>query len=245
MIAMATRSSRTQKSQTDERLVDRTYGQYCPIAAGLDLIGDRWTLLILRELTMGDRRFTDLRAGLPGIAPNLLTDRLRSLQGIGLVATAELPPPAARSIYRLTDEGRRVAPVLRSMARFGARYLSGEPSEFLDAARVAFALLAPWRRRPQAPLRARLIALKDDGQADTIDLVLGLADMHTESPAGDVQVTLRVAITDLVATRQTGDALIGELKGDATSRSIFLEQFGLRMAKRSGLPGATTRPRSQ
>ena len=82
---------------------------------------------------MGDRRFTDLRSELPGIAPNLLTERLRSLQAIGLVAAVELPPPAARSVYRLTDEGRRIEPVLRSVARFGARYLTGDPSEAFDA----------------------------------------------------------------------------------------------------------------
>ncbi|MEP7113550.1 MAG: helix-turn-helix domain-containing protein [Ilumatobacteraceae bacterium] len=211
---------------------DRTYGQYCPIAAGLDLIGDRWTLLILRELSMGDQRFTDLRAELPGIAPNLLTERLRSLQSIGLVTTADLPPPAARSVYRLTAEGRRVEPVLRSVARFGARYLSGEPSEVFDAPRVAFALLAPWRRRPEAKLLARLIALKDDEQTDTIDLVLDIGGMQIELPDGTPDVTLRVAVADLVSARQTGDALVGKLTGDATSRRIFLEQFGLRMAKR-------------
>ena len=210
---------------------DRTYGQYCPIAAGLDLIGDRWTLLILRELSMGDQRFTDLRAQLPGIAPNLLTERLRSLQAIGLVTTAELPPPAARSVYRLTDDGRRIEPVLRSVARFGARYLSGDPSTVFDASRTAFALLAPWRRRPEATLRARLIALKDDDVTDTVDLVLDLVGMQIEPPSGKPDVTLRVAIADLVATRQTGAALVGQLSGDATSRRIFLEQFGLRMAR--------------
>ena len=73
----------TARSRPTTTNPDRTYGQYCPIAAGLDLIGDRWTLLLLRELSMGDRRFTDLRAALPGIAPNLLTERLRSLQALG------------------------------------------------------------------------------------------------------------------------------------------------------------------
>jgi DNA-binding HxlR family transcriptional regulator len=214
------------------QITDRTYGQYCPIAAGLDLIGDRWTLLILRELSMGDQRFTDLRAALSGIAPNLLTERLRSLQGIGLVTTAELPPPAARSVYRLTAEGRRVEPVLRSIARFGAQYLSGEPTEVFDASRVAFSLLAPWRRRPEATMRARLIAVRDDGQEETVDLVLDLAGMEIEAPDGNPDVTLRAAVTDLVKTRQTGEALVGRLTGDPASRRIFLDQFGLRMAKR-------------
>jgi DNA-binding HxlR family transcriptional regulator len=225
---MATTKLRTPKSASAER----TYGQYCPIAAGLDLIGDRWTLLILRELSMGDQRFTDLRAELPGIAPNLLAERLRSLQGIGLVTTAELPPPAARSVYRLTDEGRRVDPILRSVARFGANYLTGDPSDVFDASRVAFALLAPWRRRPESPLRGRLIALKDDAEIDTVDLVLDVAGMQIEPPSGTPDVTLRVAISDLVRTRQTGAALVGQLIGDATSRRIFVDQFGLRMAKR-------------
>jgi DNA-binding HxlR family transcriptional regulator len=180
---------------------------------------------------MGDQRFTDLRAELPGIAPNLLTERLRSLQSIGLVTTADLPPPAARSVYRLTEDGRRVEPVLRSVARFGSRYLSGDPSEVFDASRVAFSLLAPWRRRPEAKLRARLVALKDDDVIDTVDLVLDFAGMQIEPMSGKPDVTLRVAIADLVTARQTGAPLVGHLSGDATSRRIFLEQFGLRMAK--------------
>ncbi len=221
----------TKSSQTSER----TYGQYCPIAAGLDLIGDRWTLLMLRELSMGDRRFTDLRAALVGIAPNLLSERLRSLQAISLVTTVELPPPAARSVYRLSEEGRRIEPVLRSMARFGVRYLSDKPSEALDAERVAFSLLAPWRRRPEKKLRARLIASRpvdtDTVATDTVDLVLDLDGMRVEEPTGQPDVTLRVATADLVKARQTGGALPGRLTGDAASRRIFLEQFVLRMAK--------------
>jgi DNA-binding HxlR family transcriptional regulator len=223
---------------THSRPTERTYGQYCPIAAGLDLIGDRWTLLMLRELSMGDQRFTDLRAALAGIAPNLLTERLRSLQAMGLVTTVELPPPAARSVYRLTSEGRRVEPVLRSVARFGAAYLSGEPSDTFDAQRVAYALLAPWRRRPEATIRARFIAVKDDEHTDTVDLVLELDGMQIQAPAGKPDVTLRVAINDLVRARQTGGDLVGRLTGDATARRVFLEQFGLHMAKvpRGGAP---------
>jgi DNA-binding HxlR family transcriptional regulator len=187
-------------------------------------------LLVLRELSMGDRRFTDLRAALVGIAPNLLTDRLRALQAMGLVTTVELPPPAARSVYRLSEEGRRVEPVLRSMARFGVRYMSGEPNEPLDAERVAFSLLAPWRRRPETKTRARLVASRA-GATDTRDLVLDIDGMRVEPPNGDPDVTLRVATADLVAARQTGGPLVGRLTGDAASRRSFLDQFVLRMAK--------------
>ena len=109
-------------------MVHRSYDQYCPIAAALDVVGDRWTLLIMRELTTGDRRFTDLRAALPGIAPNLLADRLRELQADGLVEQRELPPPAARTVYAATAAGREVVPVLRSLARFGVARL-GPPGD--------------------------------------------------------------------------------------------------------------------
>ncbi len=182
---------------------------------------------------MGDRRFTDLRTDLPGIAPNLLTERLRALQSIDLVTAVELPPPAARSVYRLTDEGRRVEPVLRSIARFGARYLSGEPSESFDARRVAFAMMAPWRRRPDVEIRARLI-IENDDETDTVDLVLPVDGMRIVAPEGKPDVTLRVDVADLVKSRQTGAALVGRLTGDAASRRVFLEQFALRMARQPG-----------
>ena len=93
--------------------------QYCPIARALDVLGDRWTLLILRELVNGDQRFTDLRTNLPGIALTVLTQRLRALTDEGLVTTGKLPPPAARSVYTLTDRGRSTGPVLSALARWG------------------------------------------------------------------------------------------------------------------------------
>src|SRR5437764_6436136 len=98
----------------------RSYGQYCPIATALDLLGDRWTLLILRELLGGPRRYSDLRAELPGIATNLLAERLKELTEGGFVDRNELPPPIARTVYSLSEVGwQRVPPVLRSIAWLG------------------------------------------------------------------------------------------------------------------------------
>jgi DNA-binding HxlR family transcriptional regulator len=106
----------------------KSYNQNCPIARGLDVLGDRWTLLILRELLGGARRYGDVRAALPGIATNLLADRLRELEEAGLVVRSELPPPVARTVYTLSDEGwRKVPPVIRGVATFGLDLL--EPSE--------------------------------------------------------------------------------------------------------------------
>jgi DNA-binding HxlR family transcriptional regulator len=106
----------------------KSYNQNCPIARGLDVLGERWTLLILRELLGGARRYGDLRAALPSIATNLLADRLRDLEDAGLIDRTELPPPVARTVYSLSEEGwRKVPPVIRAVATFGLDLL--EPAE--------------------------------------------------------------------------------------------------------------------
>jgi DNA-binding HxlR family transcriptional regulator len=98
----------------------RNYNQNCPIARGLDVVGERWTLLILRELVGGARRYGDLRDQLPGIATNLLAERLKELQEAGLVDRADLPAPIGRTVYTLSDIGwQRVLPILQSIAWFG------------------------------------------------------------------------------------------------------------------------------
>jgi len=102
----------------------KSYDQYCTIATALDMVGDRWSLLVLRELSFGEQRFTDLKAALPGVATNLLTDRLRSLEEHGLIEKRDLPAPAARTVYGLTRAGTRVRPVLQAIAKFGMPYLS-------------------------------------------------------------------------------------------------------------------------
>src|SRR5215208_5841307 len=84
----------------------RTYGDGCAIAHGLDLIGERWALLIVRELLLGPKRFTDLKAGLPNASPNVISDRLRELERAGVVTRDTLPPPAGSRVYELTDWGR-------------------------------------------------------------------------------------------------------------------------------------------
>jgi DNA-binding HxlR family transcriptional regulator len=106
----------------------KSYNQNCPIARGLDVLGERWTLLILRELIGGARRYGDMRAALPGIATNLLADRLRELEEAGLICRSELPPPVARTVYTLSDEGwRKVPPVIQAVATFGLDLL--EPTD--------------------------------------------------------------------------------------------------------------------
>jgi DNA-binding HxlR family transcriptional regulator/putative sterol carrier protein len=109
---------------------EHRYQQYCALARALDVAGDRWTLLIVRELAPGPRRFTDLLDGLPGISRKLLTERLRDLERDGLIARRELPPPAARHVYELTDDGRDLAHAMAPLIAWGARWLGErKPSE--------------------------------------------------------------------------------------------------------------------
>lgn len=97
----------------------RSYSQACPVAHSLDLLGERWTLLIVRDLMFGPMRFSDLRDGLAGIAPNLLSSRLSMLCERGIIESVEHISPGSRSAYRLTTRGRELAPVVHALARFG------------------------------------------------------------------------------------------------------------------------------
>jgi DNA-binding HxlR family transcriptional regulator len=106
----------------------KRYDQYCPVAHALDLIGERWALLVVRELMHGPKRYTDLAEHLPRIGTNILASRLRDLEACGIVAKRTLPPPAASRVYELTDYGRALKTVMRELALWGARSL-GPPTD--------------------------------------------------------------------------------------------------------------------
>jgi len=107
----------------------KRYEQYCPVAHALDVVGDRWALLVVRELTQGPKRYTDLADGLPGIGTNILAARLRDLEAAGIVMKRTLPPPAASRVYELTDYGLELKPVMRELALWGARSLGPPTAE--------------------------------------------------------------------------------------------------------------------
>jgi DNA-binding HxlR family transcriptional regulator len=99
----------------------RTYGDGCAIARGLDLVGERWALLVVRELLLGPKRYTDLRGGLPNASPNVLSERLRELERDGVVRRRKLPPPAGSRVYELTDWGRELEEIVVSLGHWAAR----------------------------------------------------------------------------------------------------------------------------
>jgi len=106
----------------------RQYGQFCPLAKALDVLGERWTLLIVRELLSGPKRYTDLREELPGLATDLLATRLRELHTAGVVDRREVPPPTPATVYELTERGQALGPAILELARWG-RPLLREPTE--------------------------------------------------------------------------------------------------------------------
>jgi DNA-binding HxlR family transcriptional regulator len=176
----------------------RIYNQNCPIARGLDILGERWTLLIVRELVGGPRRYGDLRAELSGIATNLLAERLKELQDAGLVERTDLPAPVGRTVYTLSDMSwQRVLPVLQSVAWFGLDRLdpidSGPASPlngFLAGIVLGFNPVGA------AGLNATYRAEIDGRRFDFAVTEGRLAGAH-----GEPLVTVTAAAADLVATR--------------------------------------------
>jgi DNA-binding HxlR family transcriptional regulator len=121
----------------------RTYGDRCGIARALDVIGERWALLVVRDLLLGPKRFSDLRAGMPRVSPDVLSQRLRELEGAGVVRRRQMPPPAASQVYELTDRGHELEGVVLCLGRWGSRtpIPDGDPPLSPDSAMLALKTL--------------------------------------------------------------------------------------------------------
>ncbi|MFD3583718.1 winged helix-turn-helix transcriptional regulator [Streptomyces sp. NPDC058683] len=146
----------------------RSYDQYCSAARALDVVGDRWTLLIVRELLAGPRRYTDLHADLPGVSTDVLASRLKDMERDGVTTRRRLPPPAAAYVYELTARGRELLPVLQALGRWG------EPE--LGERRPTDAVRAHWFALPL------LRALDGEG---LVEVRLGEGDFHLYAGAED------------------------------------------------------------
>ena len=165
----------------------RNYRDSCGIARALDLVGERWTLLVVRELLLGPKRFTDLRAGLPGVSADVLAQRLRELESAGIVVRRTLLPPGAARVYALTDRGRDLEPALHALGRWGSQ--TALPAEATplsaDAAVVA------------------LQTMFDPASAGNIDAAYGLR-------LGDRHFAIRIGDRRLHARQGTDDACRGD-----------------------------------
>ncbi len=202
----------------------RTYNQNCPIAKGLDILGERWTLLILRELLGGPRRYGDLRVQLPGIATNLLADRLRELEDVGLVDREELPPPIARTVYSLSELGwRKVPPVIQAIATFGLDMIEPEASALTPLNGFLAGILLPFDRTTDLDASYRV---EIDGRRFEFAVGRGRLSAGNGQPA----VTVTATAADLITAR---------MGSTATERKA-----ALRRVKFEGEAGAVTAMRT-
>ena len=195
----------------------KSYSQYCPVAHALDLVGERWALLIVRELMLGPRRYTDLAEALPKIGTNILAARLRDLEAGGIVRKTKLPPPGAVSVYALTEHGRALDPVLGSLARWGALTM-GAP-----APTDCWSMYAVQARfRPEAAVDGSYEIRFDDGSADRdrrrrgrahrLSLPRGRADPRRPGRAGTLHALIEGEL-DVPTALSTGQAtLLAELR---------------------------------
>jgi DNA-binding HxlR family transcriptional regulator len=188
----------------------KRHPHYCPVARTLDVLGDRWSLLILRELLFGESRFTDLRRNLPGVSPTLLTERLQALVRDGLVTTRELAPPAARTVYAVTEKGREALPIVRAMARFGMSLLpSPNTVRKIRPALAAHGALAAYYDADAAEHLDERYRLVIDGET----FELATARGGRSAGSGEPDLTIRAPAATIVAARR-GETTLADAIAD-------------------------------
>jgi DNA-binding HxlR family transcriptional regulator len=191
----------------------RSYGEACRFAYALDLVGERWALLIVRELLLGPKRFTDLRAGLPHASTNILADRLRELKHNAVVRRRKLPPPAGSSVYELTEWGRELEPVVTQLGAWGARSPIPPDSQSIGPDSIVLALGSLF----DAEAAGDLVA--------SYELRIGEENFRVEVAGGEVELE-RGFTADPVATLAFPDA--------PTMAAVLTAQLSLEDALASG-----------
>jgi DNA-binding HxlR family transcriptional regulator len=194
----------------------KRHDQYCPIARTVDVLGDRWSILILRELLLGDRRFVDLREWLPGISPTLLTKRLQELTANGLVATIELPPPAARTVYTVTARGKEARPIIRAMTHFGMKLLRPpRASTKLRPKSVAYVAVEAWYDSKAVNSVDEIYRLVIDGAEFTLASAYSAAREQAAKRKPDLVLT---APSHVLVTARLGETTLSDAlaRGTAT-----------------------------
>jgi DNA-binding HxlR family transcriptional regulator len=191
----------------------RTYGDGCAIARALDVIGERWALLVVRELLLGPRRYTDLRSGLPNASPNVLSERLRELERAGVVRRRKLPPPAASRVYELTDWGLGLEETVTALGQWAAR--SPTPPSDAPIVSAASIILA---------LRSRFDPAAAHGLSAVYELRLG-----------EDRFRIDVADDELEAERGSDDGADATIDTDPdTLGAVLWGDLSLTDAQRSG-----------
>jgi DNA-binding HxlR family transcriptional regulator len=167
----------------------RSYDQFCALARALDVVGDRWTLLIIRELFARDSRYSDLRDALPGIATNLLADRLRQLQEAGVIEVYDAPPPVRATVYRLTPRGRELRPAIRALVTWGVPLLaSGQGADAFRTQWLVMPVRILFDGVDVADLAPLTVLVKTGNEPATIEVSREGFWMELGAPVSEAQV---------------------------------------------------------
>lgn len=219
----------TNKNQA---VAKRRYDDACGTAHALDLVGERWALLVLRELMLGPKRFSDLRADLPGLSANVLTQRLEGLEASGLLVRTKLPPPSNAQVYALTEWGYEAEPIIQALGRWAARSPGHDPTLPISAVSVMLSFRTMIERKRAEGMDAK-IGFSFGGENYLGHVVNGGIEIKRGDPAdGDVVFT---ATPQLLAAAAYGKQPFEELertgafkvKGDLALAARFIDLFHL------------------
>ncbi|GAA4967867.1 DNA-binding HxlR family transcriptional regulator [Nonomuraea thailandensis] len=213
-------------------MASREYGQFCGLARAMEMVGERWSMLIIRNLLIGPQRFTDLHKGLPAIPTNILSARLKQLEEAGLATRRALPRPERAVVYELTDYGRDLEPALVALGRWGARTLTEpRPGELVTAESVAMSFRTAYR-----PEAAPGVTVGYEVRMGDFTLRLQISDGELmvgigPHPAPDLVIE-RLAghpVRELMGGGRTPDELLGDgslrIEGDPALLGRFAEMF--------------------
>lgn len=207
---------------------NRSYNQYCGLAYALELLGERWTILIIRELVAGPRRFKDLLNGLPGISTNLLTERLKHLEQHGLIVRQVLAPPAGSTVYGLTDLGRGLEPTLIELGKWGSQFVPTNSEHVHILTIGSYALTLKTFFRPELAQFRETYQWHVDGELLSITIDHGQLQIHqgpSQQPDALIHTTINVYLQLLQATispQQALDQGLLQIQGQLAALERFL-----------------------
>ena len=213
-------------------LMSHRYPQSCALARATEVLGERWTLLIVRELLLGPKRFTDIKERLGDVSTSVLTERLARLEDSGVVRRSFLAPPAASNVYELTDSGRSLEPVVFAMVRWGARYLLPlRPDERMEPDWLRL-VLAAYARRRRSPAHSYEIHVRANGTEAMMHVVGGAKGTTVTEGAAPSDIRLTIDAEDLLGLMAgrirpldaVRDGRI-EAEGDLSALEVFSELF--------------------
>lgn len=207
-------------------MAKRAYGQYCGLARALEFVGERWAMLIIRDLLVGPRRFTDLKNGLPKIPTNILSTRLRELETHGIVRRRVPPRPAVGVLYELTEYGAELEPVMLSLGAWGARSL-GDPAagEIVTSDSLIMALRSTFRAEAA---RGRRLAVELRCGGHTLHGIVDNGALRTAAgalPGADIVIEAGPELWHLMAGELTPERAVSDGLVRVTGNAKLLDQF--------------------